>query len=203
MKETIEYQVVDSPNRELLLAAARLHIAHLSYRSFITLFGIRFIAELYHDILSSNQGFMVFAFEKKNVCGFVLGCLDNKKIFSSVKKKFLKYFRILLPRLIIRPRLIPKIVETLFYVNKENTDVHAELIVIVTDTNYRGLGIGSGLVERLNAEFIKRGVRSYKVTVHDEMKRSNNFYIQNGMKPATSFQMYGVKWNLYIKKLSA
>ena len=153
-------------------------------------------------MLADNSAFFVFALDRKGVCGFVLASMDSNKIFSSVKRKIFTYSKIILPRLIARPMLIPKLFETFFYVKKENTDVKSELIVIVTDSNNRSKGIGSQLVNRMNAEFLKRNVMEYKVTVHDEMKRSNQFYIKNGMTLATSFMMYHVKWNLYVKQLS-
>ena len=89
----------------------------------------------------------------------------------------------------------------MFYVKKENSAVESELIVIVTDSNYRSSGVGSGLIAALNAEFVKRDIHEYKVTVHDEMKQSNNFYLKNGMKLSASFLMYNVKWNLYINRI--
>ena len=106
-----------------------------------------------------------------------------------------------MPRVIIKPKLIPKLFETLFYVKKENSLVAPELIVIVTDSNYRDMKVGSKLVQILNGEFLKRNLHEYKVTVHDEMVKSNNFYIKNGMNLSASFMMYGVKWNLYVNQI--
>ena len=197
----IETVVIDRFNPELLRAAAQLHIQHLSYRSFITMLGNKFMLELYRDLLSDNLGFFVFALDGNHICGFVLGCTNSKKFFSVVKRRIFKYFRIILPRIIVRPNLIPKLFETLFYVQKENSNVEPELIVIVTDSNYRGVGVGSQLVDVLDNEFRKRKIHEYKVTVHDEMKKSNNFYIKNGMKLSNSFMMYGVKWNLYLNAI--
>jgi len=202
MDDEVVYRVLETADVNLLNAAADLHIEHLSYRSFITLFGRRFIVELYKDMLADNSAFLVFALNRKGVCGFVLASVDSNKIFSSVKKKVFTYSKIILPRLLTSPKLIVKLFETFFYVKKENTDVKAELIVIVTDANNRSAGIGSKLVNIMNTEFLKRNVMEYKVTVHDEMTRSNQFYIKNGMTLATSFMMYNTKWNLYVKQLS-
>jgi hypothetical protein len=200
-KNKIEFVAIEKFDSELLTEAARLHIEHLSYRSFITMFGLKFMVELYKDILAAKLGFFVFAFDGKKVCGFVLGCTNSQQLFSVIKRRPFKYFAIIFPRLIINPGLISKLIETMFYVKKENSAVESELIVIVTDLNYRGEGIGSGLVSDLNKEFLKRDIHEYKVTVHDEMKMSNNFYVKNGMKLSDSFLMYGVKWNLYINKI--
>jgi hypothetical protein len=201
MSNDIKYIVVDKFDHQLLSEAARLHIEHLSYRSFITLFGNKFMVELYKDILADKLGFFIFALEDGHVCGFVLGCINSKQLFNIIARKFIKYFMIIFPRIILNPQIIPKLFETLFYVNKENTNVESELIVIVTDINHRSTGVGKQLVSVLDQEFLKHGVHQYKVTVHDEMKKSNNFYVKNGMKLSANFMMYGVKWNMYINQL--
>jgi GNAT superfamily N-acetyltransferase len=193
----IDFIVLDKVDLDLLQEAVSLHIKHLSYRSFITLFGNKFLLELYKDILSERLGFFVFAMDEKKICGFVLGCVNSRQLLGIIKRKLIKYFAIILPILIINLSVIFKLFETLFYVKKENSRVQPELIVIVTDSNYRSAGIGSSLVSALNEEFRKRNIYEYKVTVHDEMKQSNNFYVKNGMTLSNSFIMYGVKWNLY------
>ena len=197
----IDFRVVSKFDKELLSEAAHLHITHLSYRSFITMFGNKFMLELYRDILADGLGFFIFALEGKNIYGFLLGCTNSQQLLSVIKRRLFKYFRIILPKLILNPGLLPKLFETLFYVKKENSNIESELIVIVTDSNHRSAGVGSGLVSTLNNEFIKRNVHQYKVTVHDEMKRSNNFYMKNGMTLSADFIMYGVKWNLYVNKI--
>jgi GNAT superfamily N-acetyltransferase len=201
MQSEIEYKTIDSINEELLREAAILHIDGLSYRSFITLFGVKFITEIYKDALRNNIAFFVFALDNNKVFGYVMGCTDTQQLFKSVFKKFPKYIGIMLPKIIMSPRLIIKLFETLFYVDKENTAVNSELVVIVTNANYRSKGIGAGLVNNLDKEFLKRGINQYKVTVHDEMVRSNKFYINLGMKLSTSFKMYGVKFNLYVNSI--
>jgi len=197
----VDFVIVEKFDNALLSAAAHLHVEHLSYRSFITLFGPKFITEIYRDILSGNLGFFVFALDGGKVCGFVLGCTNTRLFFSLIKRKPFKYFALVAPRLMAKPQLFKKLFETLFYVDKENSAIDPELIVIVTDSEHRGRGIGSTLVSVLNGEFRKRGIREYKVTVHDEMKRSNSFYLKIGMKLLSSFTMYGTKWNLYRCKI--
>ena len=76
-KNNIEYVAVEKFDQKLLTEAARLHIEHLSYRSFITMFGPKFMVELYKDILSANLGFFVFALDGNKVCGFVLGSVAS------------------------------------------------------------------------------------------------------------------------------
>ena len=69
----IDFVVIEKFNSEMLKAAAMLHIKHLSYRSFITMLGNKFMLELYRDILSDNLGFFVFALHEKR---FAVSFLD-------------------------------------------------------------------------------------------------------------------------------
>lgn len=200
-KEEMDFVVVDDAESKLLNQAAILHLKYLSYRSFITTFGSAFIVEIYKDIVANKLGFFVFSTREGEIRGFVLGCIDSSVLFKLITRKFGKYFKIILPQLLRSPKLFIKLFETLFYIRKEDTDVKAELIIIITESDIRSKGLGSHLVEILNEEFLKRGIREYKVTTHDEMKGSNNFYVKNGMTLANSFLMYGVRWNMYLKSL--
>jgi len=201
MENEIEYFVREDFNYDLISEAAKLHVEHLSDHGFLTLFGSKFIMELYKDILKNKSGFFIFATYKKKVCGFVLGSVDSSMMFRIIMKKFPKYLKIIFPFIFRKPQIIPKLFETLFYVNKQHTRIKPELVVIITDSSHRSAGIGSHLVSLLNMEFLKRKVNQYKVTVHDVKERSNNFYLKNGFRFAATFPMYNLKWNMYIKQL--
>src|SRR5438094_139550 len=116
----MDYLIRIKAEDKFLDQAAGLHVKHLSYGGFITLFGAKFIKEIYRDLLEQQLGFIILAVEGSDLCGFALGCLDTSKLFTVIKRKFLKYLRIMLPYIIKRPLLIPKLFETLFYTRKEN-----------------------------------------------------------------------------------
>jgi GNAT superfamily N-acetyltransferase len=202
-ENSIDYIVIDSFNSELIQSAAKLYMEHLSDNGFLPLFGNRFIQELYADILAEKLGFFIFATKDNSICGFVLGSADSEQIFKIITRKFFKYFKIILPRVLTNPiQIVPKLFETLFYVKKQKANIKAELVTIITDSNYRAKGLGTQIVEALNKEFLKRGVYFYKVTVHDVKQKANNFYLKNGFKYSTSFNMHNLKWNVYTNQLN-
>lgn len=201
--DNIEFVVTEEFNSELISVASRLYMEHLSDNGFLPLFGQKFIYELYKDILTDKLGFFIFALHGNKVAGFVLASLDSEQIFKIITKKFFKYFKIILPKVLLNPlQIVPKLFETLFYVKKQNADIKAELVTIVTDGNNRAKGLGSQIVKTLDKEFLKKGINTYKVTVHDVKRQANNFYIKNGMKFSTSFTMYNLQWNMYINQIS-
>lgn len=197
----MRYYLVDSIDEDALNHAARLHHEHLSHRSFITSFGPRLLKELYYDLLKYKLGFLIFAEQENKIQGFVLGCKDTTKLFQLIRIHFLKYFSIIFFQLLKKPHSIKKILETLFYPKKEQCNLNAELIIIVVDSNFRAKGIGTELVFQMEKEFITMHIDQYKVTVHEKMLKSNNFYLKNGFKLHHRFIMYNIPWNLYTKKI--
>ncbi len=187
---------INDPNID---KAVLLHIEHLSYRSFITSFGPRLLSALYRDWIRLDNAILIISEEHGSANGFVLGIKNKDLLFNPIKLNPLKYAKYIFSTLCRKPLLLKKMFETLFYKSKSKNAVKAELLVIVTDSNNRSGGLGSTLVNRLSEEFQKNRINEYVVTVHAEMKKSNNFYIKNKMTYSDSFILYGTKWNIYKK----
>ncbi len=181
--------------------AVRLHHEALSYRSTITAFGPGFLESLYRGMLADGLGFLVVAREGEQLCGFTLACTDADRMMSTVARRPLRFLRLMLPTLAKRPALLVKLSQTLLYARKEGVDVAAELVVIAVDAERRSRGIGKQLLDALEMELGSRGITRYKVTVHEAMTDSNRFYMQNGMHLRSTFEMYGVPWNVYVREL--
>jgi ribosomal protein S18 acetylase RimI-like enzyme len=198
MEYTIDAQGDDADLRY----AVRLHEEALSYRSFIARFGSRFLLRIYEDILERELGFLVFAkTPEERIAGFLLACTDVRKLFSLTMKQYFDYFVLMLPRLITRPHLAARTVETLLYPHKESISVFTELLVIAVERPFRSKEIGMNLVRTMEREFVRRGINEYKVTVHESMADTNRFYRAIGMTRASAFRLYGTTWNLYTKRI--
>ena len=197
----IDFELLYTARKAILHDVVNLHVDALSYRSFITDFGHLFLYFFYKYLLESELGFLVIALSNKKVHGFVLGWFDSSKMLSILLKQFYIFFPILALKIIVQPHKIKNVLETLFYSKKERVEEKAELIVIAVEPEVRSTGVGKKLVEMLSEEFKRQGISSYKVTVHQEMERSNNFYLKSGFYLIDSFKMYNVIWNLYTMKL--
>lgn len=197
----MDYAILAAPDPELLSAAARLHLAALSDRSFITLFGERFLKEIYRGLIERRIGFLVIARDTAGLAGFVLACTESARLMSVVTGSPLMFARLMAARVIRHPRSFRKVLETAFYGRRERSVLTAELLVIAVEPRYRSTGVGRALLGELRAELRSRGVAGYKVTVHAEMIAANRFYVENGLRLAGSFRLYGVRWNLYADEL--
>jgi ribosomal protein S18 acetylase RimI-like enzyme len=197
----VDYSILDRCDSALLERAVDLHFEALSYRSFITSFGKRFLRELYVSLLDARLAFLVTATEGARLEGFILACEDSTRLMKAVTRRPLRFGPLILLKLLRHPSLIAKTFETLFYSRKEATDVKAELVVIAVNEGTRSKGLGTQLVRTLEEALRARSIERYKVTVHAAMERSNAFYVRNGMKLASSFELYGVVWNLYVQEV--
>lgn len=197
----MEYKIIYHDESDFLKQAARLHYESLSYRSFITSFGENFLYQLYKGILQIHIGFFVCAIQDNQLKGFILGCFDSSKLILVVVKRLYIFFPLIISRIIKNPALMIKLYETLRYTNKSDERIKSELLIIAVKENYRSRGIGTFLIKLLNDEFKKYEIVKYKVTVHKDMHRSNDFYIKTGMKFLKTFYLYNLQWNVYVKNI--
>ena len=198
----VEYTVVAKPEPELLDDVASLHHGALSYRSFITDFGPRFLTVLYRGLLSRGDGFLLVATEDGSLVGFILACTDSTRLLSAVLGSPFEVASIILPALVRSPRRLTKLIQTLRYGSRRRVPIPAELLVIAVVPERRSTGVGRRLLTELRAEFRARGIDAYKVTVHEQMADANHFYSENGLHMAGQFRLYGVPWNLYVDRLT-
>lgn len=191
------YEVLSTSDKQIVSQSVKLHIASLSYRSFITDFGEKFLHIFYTGILDLNLGFIVVAREKSSLCGMALCCVDSSQIYVPFLKKWYIVFPMVLKRLMQKPKMVGKIFESFFYSKKEAANEKAELVVIAVSDLIRSKGIGSTLISKVNEEFQRRSIRAYKVTVHEEMTRSINFYLKNSFALLKTFMLYATRWHVY------
>ncbi len=195
----MDVRVINTVDGEMFSQIAKLHYDSLSYRSFITLFGVDFLRKIYEAIVMERLGFFVVAVETNALKGFLLGLTDSTQLTKIIFKRILNFLPMLISGLIKHPGAIRYLWETVFYADKEGGEIKPELLVMAVQEEHRSQGIGSALVRKLDEEFRKKGIHHYKVTVHQEMKRSIHFYERNCMSFKKPFRLYGHVWNVYVR----
>lgn len=198
----MQFYTTHTVEEDVLRQAVQLHMAALSYRSFITSFGENFLLNLYRSILELRIGFLVVAMDSSRVRGFILGCFDSSKLTSILLRKPLIFAPIMIPYMLRHPSAVLNAIQILFYSSKLRSSVKAELVVIVVDESSRSRGIGGRMLELFDDELRNKAVLEYKVTVHEEMERSNNFYQTNGFALNGKFDLLGVRWNSYVRGIA-
>ncbi|MCD4795142.1 MAG: GNAT family N-acetyltransferase [Bacteroidales bacterium] len=197
----MQIEIVKKKSDRFVKDAVKLHIEALSYRSFITELGFRFLYKLYTSIFHLDLGFLIVASVNNKLKGFILATEDSDLLFKVIIKRFYIFIPLIIMRILRKPQIIIKLIQTILYNKKVDINIKSELVVIAVDNTERSKGMGREMLNELSIEFLKRNITEYKVTVHEEMHKSNNFYLKNSFLFLKSFSMYGVIWNLYSKKI--
>ncbi len=197
-----ELRVVADFDDGLVRQVARLHLKAISYSSFITDFGEGFLFELYRALLEMRLGFLIVALDGTRLEGFVLGT-DGSNLNQAVLRRPWAFMPSMLPAVLRKPSLVPKIIAAAFYGDKTLgiTDLRAELVAIAVEESTRSRGLGKNLVLALDSEMRARGVTRYKVTTHTDMTRANKFYLANGFQLEGAFPLAGFTWNVYSRRI--
>lgn len=183
---------------------AILHSSSIT-TGFLSILGNRFLSLLYKAIDKSPYSCLfVGKDESGKVTGFISGALSVKKMYRWIILRYgILFFLYLLP-LAFKKSFLSKILETLFYTNKQSsnidhTECEAELLSMAVHESTRGTGIGSILVRRLDEYFVDSDIAEYKVVTFSEDKVSNGFYVKSGFKLFTQFTHHGNIMNEYLK----
>ena len=171
---------------------------------FLPMLGTNFLKIVNKSILKYNLGFGFVYVTDGKVVGFVLACKDTGKLFKDIiKRKWTVLIISVLRKAIMKPSALIKIYETLYYPKKESSDeIHAELLVIAIDKDYRGRKIGKNLIDNLNAKFLQENIYKYSVSVYSDNVSANKFYKSVGLRLERSFKLYNKEFNVYVCELA-
>lgn len=181
----------------------RIHYQELSL-DFLSSLGKDFLTQLYTNLLNEKNVTITVSIIENEISGFIVGSSNFSNTFKKILfGNFIKYFLIIFPKIINKPRIILSVIETFFYTKKEADSPKAELVVISISKKYQRLGIGKGLVNNLEKTFNNQKIRKYKVSVNGSNKSANLFYASLGFKKYKSFFLYGKKINLLTKHIKS
>jgi ribosomal protein S18 acetylase RimI-like enzyme len=152
-------------------------------QGFLSKLGLKFLSKLYQAMISSKDSFVVVAKENNKVIGFVSGCINVKRFYKHFLKKYtLSALIILLPKLFSFDT-IKKILETLKYSKKGKKDLpETELLVIAVKKEFHGQKIAVKMFDCFVVELKKRGIKTFRVVVGENLSRAIGFYEKVGFK---------------------
>lgn len=185
---------------------AQLHADSIK-DGFLSKLGISFLKELYWTI-NKQHGSCVLVYQTDNkIYGFIAGTSDIGKLYKGVL--LVNWYRFIIPliRLVINPKSLIMIMETVFYgFRKEKSENNAaqlssELLSISVHNSHRGKGIGKKLVSELEQFLKDHNVSIYKVVTSAEDLKSNGFYRSCNFTLNRKFIHHGNKMNEYVKKI--
>lgn len=186
--------------REQAPQIAKIHFVSLP-DNFLPSLGIDFLEKFYEGIIEERGVFGYVDVEGKKIRGFILGTDDMNDFFiKALKNNFFQLTHQLVLKILKKPIIIKKILETFLYPKKE-VGPRAELIVIAVLKRWQGQGIGKRLIATLEKKFLQRTIKKYKLTVHAD-KKAVYFYEKLGYRRLSSFNLYDKMWYVYDKKIT-
>jgi len=176
------------------LSIAKIHKTEIS-EGFLSSLPVLFLEKLYLSVIIND--FCVLAKENNEVVGFIAGTSDIKKLYSYFAKKYFFYsIFLLLPKIFN----IKKIFESVFYIKKE--EIRPELLTMAVKKDFQGQGVSKKMFEIFVSEMKKRGVKTFKVVVGEQLKPAINFYEKKGFKFLKEIEIHkGQKSRIYIYHL--
>lgn len=197
-----DFTKIDLATKEDALKVAEIHVQEIK-EGFLSQLGEKFLEEFYRSIIASDSGFCVVARCNDEAVGFVSGCIDINQIYKDFfKKHTLKAIRALFPKIFNLGR-VKKIIETLFYPQKEKILPKAELLTIAVKSEFHGQGIAQDIFKEFVNEMKKRGVKEFKVLVGESLERAIKFYEKMGFKFHSKTYIHkGSPSRIYIYNLS-
>ncbi len=164
--------------------------------SFLNNFGIDFLKIIYRNLIESQNSIVLGSFEDKKITGYLLAVRDYSKFLkttTSNRKLSLTY--IVIKTVLRKPELLKKILTSLVKTRDENS--HAELQFIALLPEAQGKNLGTELVQELNREFLKIGIKEYIVGTKSSNELSNKFYNRLGFMLSHKKEYFGDELNYY------
>lgn len=180
-------------------AIARIHADSLK-GDFLPSLGEEFLTHLYAGIIANPHNICIGDKSGGKVNAFLVGTADvGLFLRKALLSNFFSLSIAMIKRLLLNPKLLGNLIETLTYTSKENGP-KSELVVIAVKNEFQGKGLGANLIRSLEREYKKRGIDIYKLTVHAD-KKAVDFYKHLGFKKIGSFDLYSKNWLVLEKKI--
>lgn len=181
------------------LAVSEIHKKEIG-KGFLSSLPAAFLEKLYLATIESD--FIVVAENEGIVSGFIAGTADIKKLYSVFLKRYFFYSVVVLFFKIFNFSAFKKIIENLFYPNKEQDFPVAELLTIAVKKEFQNNGLAVKMLEVFLREMRNRGMIIFKVIVGENLNPAIKFYEKNGFKFLKNINLHsGESSRVYIFQL--
>ena len=166
---------------------------------FLSQLGIGFLEKYYEVSLKLPEVFTFVYSENGKIKGFASNTTDSRGLQNKILLRSpIGFGYILLKYFITHPFKFFKSFRLLRYPGLGESG--AELLSLAVERSSQKKGIGRMLLRESRAEFRKRRIDRFKISVYDRLP-ANGFYIKCGSKLVRSFGFMGEKMNSYELKV--
>lgn len=168
--------------------------------SLISRVGYSFSEEAYRYCVGSSHELIFTAYEEDAVLGAAWVSLEPDALPSR-----LFFYTALLPRLVVRPRLLLKCFASKLAQSDSTQTLLCtpELVAVFTDVQERGRGIGHSLLMAVEEELKARGFSRYALrTIDSSCNQAIQFYERGGFETSGFVNVGGVRYRLMLKNIA-
>lgn len=170
---------------------------------FLPKLGKRGLSDIYAHLIEKEPGGSYIAESDGRIVGFVVGVSDVGKIRLFSLKFLIKAILGIYDLEMSRFQLIKKALKHALYLfQRKSTSVKAELLDIVVDSNYQGMGIGKRLSDAFFNYLTSLGIAKVQVLVDKRWNRALEFYKRMNFNPRRLLSTPTGKMWIMIKSLS-
>lgn len=193
---------IDSPKKEDLPVLAKIFQKELSL-SFFNKLGDQFLHLYFYQSLKEKDRSLLALYEDNRAIGFAVYSKNPFLIFQRlILGNSVTSAKIFLKLAFRKPSFLFSLIKALLIDIKSGKDkTKAELISIAIEKEHQGKGFGVLLLQKIQDDFLKQGIKEFKVGVWDQMKESNIFYQKTKGKYYYSVNLFGRRMNYYLYTL--
>jgi ribosomal protein S18 acetylase RimI-like enzyme len=172
-------------------------------RFFMTSLGPSFLRLYYAQVLRHSSGILLVGVAEGTIVGFIAGFVNPETFYKCMKQRRFQYAISLLPTIISRPRVIPRLLSNFGRVSgfrRASSQLEAELASLAVQPAAANKGIGKALVRAFVLAAKGQGADAVYLTTdaHDN-DPVNRFYSKLGFGVTQTFQAsFGRTMNEYV-----
>lgn len=172
---------------------------------FLTFLGPNFLALLYRNINSDEEGIVLVSDTGNAINGFVAGVTNQSGFYTRLLKQQLWGFAWAgLAAVLKQPKILPRLLRALNRSSQSKASAtKACLMSIAVHPDAQGKGVGHDLVNAFCQSMVRQGVEAISLTTdYDNNERANQFYLSLGFTLTRTFKTpEGRVMNEYVKSL--
>jgi ribosomal protein S18 acetylase RimI-like enzyme len=158
--------------------------------------GDDFLNLVYQEFAEGEKKVMLIVRKNRHIVGVLTASISNDGFYKDLMgKNILLTLKIALRIGFFNTKLFLTILQLLFF--SRNDILDAELYFLAVDSKFQRQGIGTMLLNRLNEEFARQGIKKFIVFTKSKNLTSNNFYKKLKFKYLYSDLVLGDKLNFY------
>ena len=170
-------------------------------KGFLCTLNNNLLTKIYSAIIDSRYSFCVVAEENQDVKGFIAGVINlNDFYFYFLKRYFFSAIILIFPEM-LNLKNIKKILEILFYSQKEESLPEAELLSMALTKDFQGKGIAGPMFDKFISEMKDKKISVFKVLVGNILSPAIKFYEKNGFKFVKETKVHENVSRIYIYHL--